>query len=86
VAAAQADIYGVKCVSMRSEEGSALGAALLAAVGEGAFKTVAAASAAAARVSHTYRPVAARQKRYQTLAARLRATYELLEPLYRGPA
>ena len=82
----QADIYGVKCVSMRSEEGSALGAALLAAVGEGAFKTVAAASAAAARVSHTYRPVAARQKRYQTLAARLRATYELLEPLYRGPA
>jgi xylulokinase len=79
----QADIYVGPCVSMRSEEGSALGAALLAAVGVGAFKTVPAASAAAAKTQHTYRPRASRHKHYVVLAARLRETYEALEPLYR---
>ena len=79
----QADIYGVKCVSMRSEEGSALGAALLAAVGSGSFKTVSAASAAAAQVSDTHRPQRARTKHYRAVDARMRTTYETLEPLYR---
>ena len=79
----QADIYGCRCVSMRSEEGSALGAALLAAVGTGAFPNVPAASRTAARVAHTYRSVAARTRRYRRLAAHQRQTYETLEPLYR---
>jgi xylulokinase len=80
----QADIYNVKCVSMRSEEGSALGAALLAAVGVGAFESVVAASQAAVKVARTYNPVAARTKRYRAGAVWLRQTYETLEPLYRG--
>lgn len=80
----QADVYGCRCVSMRSEEGSALGAALLAAVGVGAFKSVPAASAAAAETQHTYRPRAARHRHYAAVAARLRQTYETLEPLYRA--
>jgi xylulokinase len=79
----QADIYGYPCVSMRSEEGSALGAALLAAVGVGAFSSVPAASQAAARVQKTYRPVSSQTKRYRRLAAWIRQTYETLEPLYR---
>jgi xylulokinase len=80
----QADVYGCRCVSMRSEEGSALGAALLAAVGTGAFKDVPSASRAAAQVQHVYRPRAARHRHYAAVARRLRATYETLEPLYRS--
>lgn len=79
----QADVYGCRCVSMRAEEGSALGAALLAAVGAGAFSSVPAASQAAAQVQLTYKLVASRTKHYRVLAARLRETYETLEPLYR---
>lgn len=80
----QADIYGARCVALRSEEGSALGAALLAAVGVGAFTNVPAASAAATAVRATYRPVAAHTRHYRRVAARLRATYEAVEPRYRS--
>lgn len=80
----QADVYGCRCAAMRSEEGSALGAALLAAVGCGAFRSVPDASAAAAQVKQVSRPIAARHRRYRALAARLRQTYETLEPLYRA--
>jgi xylulokinase len=79
----QADIYGCRCASMHSAEGSALGAALLAAVGTGAYPDVPAASRAAARVAHTYQPAAARTRHYRRLAAHLLRTYETLEPLYR---
>ncbi len=79
----QADVYGCKCVALRSEEGSAMGAALLAAVGAGAFKTVPAASRAAAQVRARYRPSAARRRHYAVLADRMRQTYETLEPRYR---
>ncbi len=80
----QADVYGCRCVSLRSEEGSALGAALLAAVGTGAFRDVPTASRAAAHVRHVYRPRAARHQYYEVVAVRLRETYEALEPHYRG--
>ncbi len=79
----QADIYGTRCVAMRSEEGSALGAALLAAVGGGAFRTVPAASQVAAQIRKVYRPVAARTRFYTALGQRTRRLYEALEPLYR---
>lgn len=82
----QADVYGVRCAAMGSEEGSALGAALLAAVGAGAFKDVPTASRAATRRVQTLRPVAARTRRYRALAERLRTSYERIEPLYRPAA
>jgi xylulokinase len=80
----QADVYGARCHAMKSEEGSALGAALLAAVGGGAFPSVPAASAAAAQIAKSHKPVAARTKRYAEMSAWYRATYEQLEPLYRA--
>ncbi len=80
----QADVYGAKCVAMQSEEGSALGAALLAAVGAGGFKTVPAAAKAATEIRQTLRPDAKRHKHYTALGAWMRATYEHLEPLYRS--
>ncbi|MBU0641033.1 MAG: xylulokinase [Planctomycetes bacterium] len=79
----QADVYGRPCVSLRSEEGSALGAALLAAVGVGHFPNVPAACAAAVRTQRTYHPVAARTEHYRHLAKLAARTYEALEPLYR---
>lgn len=78
----QADVYGRRCVTLQSEEGSALGAALLAAVGVGAFRSVEAACRALVRVKETLRPRKARTRHYQALADRLRDTYEFLEPLY----
>mgnify|MGYP005842947763 CR=1 FL=1 len=82
----QADVYGVRCAAMRSQEGSALGAALLAAVGAGAFKDVPTASRAATCVAQTLRPATARTRRYRALAERLWASYERIEPLYRPAA
>jgi len=46
----QADVFGRKVVTINTEEGAAYGVALLAAVGAGAFKSVAEASCAAIRV------------------------------------
>ncbi|MEW6250328.1 MAG: ribulokinase, partial [Planctomycetota bacterium] len=69
--------------AMASEEGSALGAALLGAVAAGAFRSVPAASATV-RVRAAYRPNVRRTREYAALAAWQRRTYEALEPLYRG--
>jgi len=80
----QADVYGCKCVGLRSEEGSALGAALLAAVGSGAFQSVAAACEAAVVLQRSYRPRAQRTRRYAALSQRAAETYAALEPLYRA--
>jgi xylulokinase len=80
----QADVYNCKCVAMRAEEGSALGAALLAAVGAGAFPGVPAASAAAARTRQEHRPDRARTRVYRFRSRRAAELYEALEPLYRG--
>ena len=60
----QADVYGKRCVVMRSEEGSALGAAILAAVGADAFKSVPAACAQVAKIRREHRPARAQTRRY----------------------
>lgn len=82
----QADVYGRPCAVLQSEEGSALGAALLAAAATGAFRSVAAASEAAAQVKHVYPPVAARTRHYRKLHGTSRAAYDVLEPSYRHEA
>lgn len=79
----QADVYGLRCVAMRSQEGSALGAALLAGVGAGVFKDVPAAGRAATAVAQTVRPARSRARRYRVLAERMRSSYARIEPLYR---
>lgn len=79
----QADVYGIQCQSMRSDEGSALGAALLAAVGVEAFPDVPTASRSAAKIAEVYQPNRTRMRRYAARAVWQRKTYEVLEPLYR---
>ncbi|MBN2447805.1 MAG: xylulokinase [Phycisphaerae bacterium] len=78
----QADVYGARCTAMHSEEGSALGAAILAAVGAGQYKTVPAACQQIAKVKFTHKPQRSRTKRYQELMHAAAKTYETLEPYY----
>ncbi|MCH8805100.1 MAG: xylulokinase [Planctomycetes bacterium] len=79
----QADVYGCRCVVMRSEEGSAYGAAILAAVGTGCFASVEAACRQCVSVAQAHRPDAARTRRFRKAAALAARTYESLEPGYR---
>lgn len=80
----QADIYGCRCLRMRSEQGSAMGAAILASVGAGQFKTVRAACDAAVGVREVLRPKPARTRHYRRLSELAARAYESLEPLYRS--
>ena len=79
----QADTYGVRCVTMKTEEGSAMGAAILAAVGAGAFRTVPAACKELVATKAEHRPD---KKRHTALQQRLKLSvslYRELEPSYR---
>ena len=79
----QADIYGCRCLRMRSEQGSAMGAAILASVGAGQFKSVRTACDAAVGVREVLRPKPAHTRRYRRLSELAARAYESLEPLYR---
>ena len=76
----QADVYGYPVEIVEAEEGAAYGAALLAGVGGGAWKTVDAACDAVVRVGITVAPQLADQR---TLAARYDA-FRKLYPALRG--
>ena len=60
----QADIYGVPCAMLSSREGPAYGAAILAAVGTGRFKSVHEAARAGIRVTRKIAPNPRRRKFY----------------------
>ncbi|MDP7162340.1 MAG: xylulokinase [Phycisphaerae bacterium] len=75
----QADIYGVTCVTINAEEGPAYGAALLAAVGGGAYKHICEAVKAGIRVTRTIRPTAAVKRLYARYYAQYRQLYPALK-------
>ncbi|MEM8874967.1 MAG: xylulokinase [Planctomycetota bacterium] len=70
----QADIYGAPLALTNSEEGAAFGAALLAAVGAGAYKDVPAACKALIKATDVTKPVAKQKKQY----AKHHAVYDKL--------
>ena len=76
----QADIYGAPVAITNSEEGGAFGAALLAAVGGGAFASVLDACRALIRPTETVEPDADRAAIY----ARLQGVYDSLYPALAG--
>ncbi|MCG3125439.1 MAG: Xylulose kinase [Phycisphaerae bacterium] len=83
----QADVYGCRCARMATEEGSAMGAAILGGVGGGAFASIAAACRRACRRAETLRPRRGRTAWYRQRAELARRFYAEIEPLYRlGPA
>ncbi len=76
----QADIYGSTCTTVSTEEGPAYGAAILASVGAGAYKSVPAACRAIVSTNRTIRPDAAAKKAY----ARYYEEYRRLYPALKG--
>jgi len=64
----QADIYGASCVTVRTEEGPAYGAA----VGTGAYESVPQACDAIVKVTRTIRPRAKAKRAYAALYAQHR--------------
>ena len=80
----QADVYGQAVDTVRAEEGAAYGAALLAGVGAGVWKSVDAACDAVVRVAkHTAFDPAASQV-MQECYLRYRQVYPALRPLFPG--
>ncbi len=70
----QADVYGLPCAVLNSDEGPAFGVALLAGVGIGVWPTVAGACSSTIREVRTYEPDAVAGGRYREA----RAVYERL--------
>jgi xylulokinase len=60
----QSDVFGQRVVTINSEEGPALGVALLAAVGAGTFKNIQEACKAVIKVVKTTKPITKNQKIY----------------------
>jgi xylulokinase len=75
----QADVYGLPVVRVNREEGPSFGAALLAAVGVGAFKSVAAACRATLKRLPKERPDRKAHAEYQMPYQRFRALYPALK-------
>jgi len=80
----QADVYGQSVVTINASEGPAYGAALLAAVGTGAYSTVQQACDAAIRVTSRTRANKRRAARYQLYYPLYRKLYRSLKDDFRA--
>jgi xylulokinase len=77
----QAEVFGLPVTTVNREEGPAYGAALLAAVGAGAFPDLASAVAATVARMPSEHPAAGAHAAYDAPFARFRALYPALRPL-----
>ena len=77
----QAEVFGLPVTTVNREEGPAYGAALLAAVGAGAFPDLAAAARATLRRGALEHPAPGAHERYTEPYARYRAAYPRLKGL-----
>jgi sugar (pentulose or hexulose) kinase len=82
----KADVTGLPVVIPKITETTALGAALLALVGVGAYATLAEASERVVRLREHYEPTPASQAAYADAYALYRETYFTLLPLYERAA
>jgi xylulokinase len=82
----QADVYGVPVARALNEEGPAFGAALLAAVGAGAFSSVAQACKKTLERAAPERPNRARHRIYDAGFSRYKALYPALKPVLSASA
>ena len=76
----QAEVYGVPVQTVNREEGPAYGAALLGAVGVGAFRDLAEATETTLARSALERPDPAAHREYDDVYARFRASYAAARP------
>lgn len=82
----QSEVYGLPVVTVNREEGPAYGAALLAAVGAGAFKDLPAACAATLKRNKPEHPRAGAHGAYEEPYRRFRALYPALKTMEGGAA
>ncbi|MCK4626091.1 MAG: xylulokinase, partial [Phycisphaerae bacterium] len=75
----QADIYGSTCVMVRTEEGPAYGAAILAAVGVGRYASVRQACEAIVKTTRTIKPDPAAKRAYARYYKQYRRLYPALK-------
>jgi xylulokinase len=78
----QADIFGTEICTVATDEGAALGAAIMASVGCGAFSSVAQACTAAISLTNFTQPVAENQSRYREYYEIYRSLYGALKPYF----
>ncbi len=76
----QADMYQAKVVTINTQEGGALGVALLAAVGTGVYASVPEACGAVIKIAGTLRPQRRTALAYDRLYPRYRSLYPALRP------
>ncbi|GAH84907.1 unnamed protein product, partial [marine sediment metagenome] len=75
----QADIYGATCAAVRTEEGPAYGAAILAAVGTGRYASVPQACEAIVRITSAIKPDPAAKRAYARCYRQYRRLYPALK-------
>ncbi|NLX14657.1 MAG: xylulokinase [Phycisphaerales bacterium] len=80
----QADMYKAKAVTINTQEGGALGVALLAAVGTGVYSSVPEACTAAIKVTETLRPDRKIARVYDRLYPIYRSLYQSLRTDFRA--
>jgi len=82
----QADIYGSKCVTVESEEGGALGVAILAAVGTGEYSNIRQACKECIKVTREIKPGAKSRSLYRKLHNQYDRLYPALADQFRSIA
>ena len=75
----QADVFGKRITTLEVEQGPAYGVALLAAVGDGAYRSIESACKATIRVAGETRPDARAARRYNQLFPIYRGLYAQLK-------
>jgi len=78
----QADIFGTEICTVAADEGAAYGAALLAAVGTGAFSSVEQACTNSISLTNFTQPIAANRNAYQQYYDIYRSLYGALKPSF----
>lgn len=78
----KADVLGLPLVAVKDPEGAAIGAAMLASVGEGNFKGLEEAAEAMVELGARYEPDASKKAAYDEAYERYYECYQALEPFF----
>ncbi len=77
----QADIFNAKIIRLKSEQGPAMGAAMLAAYGSGWFRSLKECAQAFLQIEKVYKPNVDHVKKYKQLFKIYKEVYDQTKPL-----
>lgn len=78
------DVFGRALVGINTNQGGALGAAILAAVGDGAFESLKSATDAIIKTTDAIKPDAIRSGKYLLKHDKYKALYQMLKPYFKN--